>query len=67
MKLVKLDLISKNNKKNGFYLYVPIVEKNGEFFWCESVKTNKPIKTLNQCELKINRKIPSQALKANGL
>lgn len=65
--LVKTNLSSKNNVKNGFYLYCPIVEINGEYFYCESIKTKQPVKTFNSDELKITRQIPNEFLKANGI
>jgi hypothetical protein len=67
MKVVKVNLISKNNKKNGFYLYRPIVEYNGDYYWCESIKANKAIKEFKETDLKIDRKIPTEFLNANGI
>jgi len=69
MNIVKIDLASKNNKQNGFYLYIPIVEVNGKYFWCESIKTNRvmTVKDIEPCSLFIKREIPQQFYKANGI
>ena len=67
MKLVKLNLMSKNNVQNGFYLYRPIVMIDGNFFFCESIKTNSVINTVDNSQLKITRQIPVEFLAANGL
>jgi hypothetical protein len=67
MELIKLNLISKNNVRNGFYLYAPIVKVNGKYFFCESIKTTQPVKDFTAEQLTIKRQIPEQFLKANGL
>jgi len=67
MKIAKLNLMSKNNVKNGFYLYRPIVIIDGKYFFCESIKSNSVLKTVDNSQLKITREIPSEFLKANGL
>ena len=67
MELVKTNLISKNNTKNGFYLYAPIVKLNGEYFFCESIKTEQPVKGFPSSELTIKRQIPREFLQANGI
>jgi len=69
MLLVKLQLFSKNNLKNGFYLYCPIVKIEDKFFWCKSIKTNRVTKTseINTKELQITREIPPEYYEANGL
>jgi hypothetical protein len=65
MQLIKSNLISKNNKKTGVYLYKPIVKLNGLYFWCESIKTSKPTNQFS--DLKIQRQIPIEYYKANDL
>jgi len=69
MTLVKLGLFSKNNKQRGSYLYMPIVEISGKYFWCQSIKTNRVIskKDVNVSELKVTREIPEKSYSANGL
>lgn len=69
MELIKLDLISKNNIKNGFYLYIPIVKVENKYFWCESIKSKNTLKTdkVSITELKITKEIPEIFYKANGI
>lgn len=69
MQLAKLSLMSKNNKRDRRYLYSPIMEDNGKYFWCESIKTDRPLnkKTVDLAALKIRREIPPEYYKANGL
>ncbi|MFA5299493.1 MAG: hypothetical protein WC389_14990 [Lutibacter sp.] len=69
MQLVKLDLISKNNIKNGFYLYIPIVKIENCFYWCESLKVKTVLKPQDVSikDLKITRIIPKEFYKANEL
>jgi hypothetical protein len=67
MKIAKINLMSKNNVKNGFYLYRPIVEIDGKFYFCESIKTSSPMKDIDKYTLKVTREIPSEFYKANGL
>ena len=69
MTIVKLQLLTKNNKERGLYLYQPIVEINGKYYWCESIKTHKVItkEQLSVNSLQVKREIPSQFYAANGL
>jgi len=69
MKLIKLILQTKNNKRNGIYLYSPIVEINGRYFYCESIKANKVLKQdqINISTIKPTREIQPQYYQANGL
>jgi hypothetical protein len=67
MQLVKLQLISNNNKKNGFYLYSPIVKIDNEYFRCESIKTDKPIKAISESILKVQKLIEPKYYLANGI
>lgn len=65
MQLIKTNLISKNNKKLGVYLYRPIVMVNGLYYWCKSIKCTKP--TNHFSDLVIDREIPKEFYKANNL
>lgn len=67
MELVKMDLISKNNKKNNFYLYIPIVKKDNKFFKCKSIKSEQPIRTYPTDKLIITNEILPEFYKANRL
>lgn len=69
MELIKLQLNTKNNKKNGFYLYTPIVKKDNLYYWCESIKTDKVLKPQDVSieDLKIRREIPKEFYAANGI
>jgi len=69
LKIFKLDLYSKNNKKNGFYLYTPIVFGGGSYYWCESIKSDKVLKAneVNVYSLVIKREIPKEYYIANGI
>ncbi len=69
MTIVKVQLFSKNNKARGWYLYMPIVEVDGKYFRCESVKTFRVItkNDLNVADLKITREISPEYYAANGL
>lgn len=39
--IVRIELLTKNNIKNGFYLYRPIVKIDGINYACLSIKVNK--------------------------
>lgn len=69
MTLFKLQLISKNNKRRGSYLYMPIVEDNGKYYFCESVKSSAVLnkKDVNISSIKVRREIPEQFYAANGI
>ncbi len=47
MELIKLDLISRNNKQNGWYMYCPIVKSEGKYYRCKSIKSNCILKKEN--------------------
>jgi len=69
MELIKLDLISKNNKKNGFYLYVPIVLIRGDYYRCNTIKS---IVVLRKEDVNIDGMITTSCIspeyyEANGL
>lgn len=49
--LHSIQLATKNNKKNGFYLYIPIVKIGNDFYRCKSIKTKNIIKA---CDLDVN-------------
>lgn len=69
IQIVKLNLMSKNNKATGSYLYSPIVLINGDYFHCESLIKNKitKIKDLKNEEIKPTRIIKPEFLKSNGI
>jgi len=69
MKVIKTNLITKNNIKNGFYIYKPIVEVDGKFWFCESIKVSSPINenNIHDYQLKITREIQPEFYSANSL
>ena len=67
MELVKTSLISKNNVKNGFYLYSPIVKIEGDYWFCDSIKTRQPVKDFPNNKLVPIRVIPREYWEANGI
>lgn len=69
LKVYKLQLNSKNNRKNGFYLYTPIVYGGGSYYWCESIKSDKvlKVKDVNVYSLVITREIPKEYYNANEI
>lgn len=69
MILVKLDLITKNNKQNGFYIYSPIVKIGESYHWCETIKSENILKLKNVdiSKLIIKREIPKEYHIANCL
>jgi hypothetical protein len=69
MNIVKIQLMSKNNLQRGSYLYSPIVEIDGKYYRCHSVKTTKPVskKDIDIASLKISTEIKPESYKANGL
>lgn len=69
MRIIKLKNMVKNGKQLGFYLYMPIVAVNDEFFWCESIKSRtilKP-KDIDVNNLVVKRLIPQEFHEPNGL
>ena len=67
MNVFKANLLTKNNTKNGFYLYAPIVEIKGRYFICKSIKTKIPTKNFSNQQLNISREIHKEFYLANGI
>lgn len=69
MELIKLDLASKNNVQNGFYLYIPIVKVGGSYFRCNSIKSDKVLKAndISIESLVISKEIEPKFYEANGI
>lgn len=70
MTIVKLDLISKNNRKNGIWLYMPIVEKDGRYYRCESILSRDGTLKKDQVNpetVKVTSEIKPEYYAANGL
>lgn len=66
MKIVKLNLLTKNNKQNGFYVYSPIVKIDGKYYYCESIKSSSKLK-ISDINPVIKRQIQPQFYAANGI
>ena len=69
MELVKIELMSKNNKQRGSYLYMPIVLIEGEYYRCSCIKTDKVIKKsdVELNTLSVTSKILPEYYAANGI
>lgn len=69
MRIYKLQLISKNNLSRGSYLYMPIVEDGGKYFFCNSIKTAKVTRAaeIPLASITVRREIPAQYYEANGI
>ena len=51
MELVKLDLMSKNNRQRGVYLYVPIVCIDSDYYRCMPIRSKTILKKSQVKEL----------------
>ncbi len=69
MKKIKLVLVSKNNKRTGMYLYIPVVKVGNEYFRADSIVKKKPtqIDVVSQNEITGLKKIEPNFYKAWGL
>lgn len=69
MKVVKLQLMSKNNLQRGSYLYSPIIQVAGEYWRCSSIRSTGilKLKNVDVTECKISTKIRPESYAANGL
>jgi hypothetical protein len=67
MELYRLNLISKNNRKTGIYLYSPILKINGEFWRGASVISRIPLKTVHHTKLIATTLIQPEFYKANNI
>ncbi len=67
--IVKLDLMSKNNKQRGSYLYMPIVLIEGEYFRCKSIKSHFVIRKqdVSLSQIYPTSKILPEHYEVNGL
>lgn len=69
MKLISLSLISKNNVKTGRYIYHPVVQIGEQYFYCDSIITNKVIRKsdIDIDTLIVKRQIQPKFYAANGI
>jgi len=69
MEIVNIQLVSKNNKKNGIYLYRIVVKKDGLYYFCGSIMNDGPIKAkdIDVNSLVIGREIPKEFWEVNGI
>lgn len=69
LSLVKLNLMSKNNKRTGRYIYSPVVFLNGSYYFCESIKSGSVLRIsdIDINKLVIIREIPMVYYMANGI
>lgn len=67
--LYGLSLMSKNNTKTGSYLYSPTIKENDKYYFCEMLKSNKPLKPkdVDIESLVIKREIPKEFYKAHKI
>ena len=66
---VKIKNYVKNGSKLGFYLYIPIVKIENEFWTCETIKSKTILKknTVDMSLIIPKRIIEPQFYNANGL
>jgi hypothetical protein len=69
MKVKSLSLMSKNNRKTGKYLYLPVVEIDNSYYYCECILSSSPItkKDVVMSMIKVKREIQPQFYLANGI
>jgi len=69
MELYNIKLMSKNNKKTGLYLYSLVLRDGNEYFYGESVKSDKPLKKedIKQEQIKPTRAIHPDFYIPNGI
>lgn len=67
--IVKLDLMSKNNRQRGSYLYMPIVLIDGEYFRCKSILSQFVLRKedISLSQVYPTSKITPEYYEANGL
>lgn len=68
MELHSITLVSKNNVKNGFYLYTGIaVDNEGEYWHAVLPLFKKPVKKDDVKEFKPTRKVKPEFYAANNI
>lgn len=69
MQIVKLTLANTNAKKIGVYYYLPVVYKDGKFYYCHLLSSPKRLtkKTANLELIEISREVKREYWAANGI
>jgi hypothetical protein len=69
MEIYNIRLMSKNNKKTGYYIYSVVVRDLDRYYYCRSINSNKVITKgdLSIGDIEIIREISKEYYIANGI